>query len=175
MSARLTLPQQLRHWAQVRPDAVALRQKDYGIWEPFTWAMYERAARRFGLGLLKLGLPEGGHCAILSENRKEWVFTQLGCGLVGAVTVGVYPTSPAAEVEYLLLAADASIVVCEDQEQLDKVLEVRERLPLLTHLVVIDPRGLRHYRVDNLLSFEEVSALGAAFEQEHPRIVERTA
>ena len=91
---------------------------------------------------------------------------------MGAVTVGVYPTSPAAEVEYLLLAADASIVVCEDQEQLDKVLEVRERLPLLTHLVVIDPRGLRHYRVDNLLSFEAVSALGAAFEQEHPRIVE---
>ncbi|MGL6113106.1 MAG: AMP-dependent synthetase/ligase [Rubrivivax sp.] len=168
----LTLPQQLRHWAQVRADAVALRQKDYGIWEPFTWAMYERAARNFGLGLVKLGLPDGGHCAIISENRKEWVFTQLGCGLVGAVTVGVYPTSPAAEVEYLLQASDASVVVCEDQEQLDKVLEVRARLPMLTHLVVIDPRGLRHYRVDNLLSFEEVSALGAAFEHERPRTVE---
>jgi long-chain acyl-CoA synthetase len=168
----LTLPQQLRHWAQVRADAVALRQKDYGIWEPFTWAMYERAARHFGLGLVKLGLPDGGHCAIISENRKEWVFTQLGCGLVGAVTVGVYPTSPAAEVEYLLQASDASVVVCEDQEQLDKVLEVRERLPMLTHLVVIDPRGLRHYRVDNLLSFEEASALGAAFEHERPRTVE---
>jgi long-chain acyl-CoA synthetase len=168
----LTLPQQLRHWARVRPDAVALRQKDYGIWAPVTWAGYERAARQFGLGLVKLGLPAGGHCAIISENRQEWVYAQLGCGLVGAVTVGVYPTSPAAEVEYLLQAADARIVVCEDQEQLDKVLEVRERLPALTHLVVIDPRGLRHYRVENLLTFEEVCALGAAFEHERPRIVD---
>ncbi|MCW5609620.1 MAG: AMP-binding protein [Rubrivivax sp.] len=168
----LTLPQQLRHWARVRPDAVALRQKDYGIWAPVTWAGYERTARHFGLGLVKLGLPEGGHCAIVSENRQEWVFAQLGCGLVGAVTVGVYPTSPAPEVEYLLQAADARIVVCEDQEQLDKVLAVRERLPALTHLVVVDPRGLRHYRVDNLLTFEEVCALGAAFEHERPRVVE---
>jgi long-chain acyl-CoA synthetase len=168
----LTLPQQLRHWAQVRGGAVALRQKDFGIWEPCTWAQYEQAARHFGLGLVKLGLPDGGHCAIISENRKEWVFTQLGCGLVGAVTVGVYPTSPAPEIEYLLQASDASVVVCEDQEQLDKVLEVRERLPLLTHLVVIDPRGLRHYDVDNLLTFEEVSALGAAYEHERARVVE---
>jgi len=168
----MPLPQQLRHWARVRGDAVALRQKDFGIWEPLTWAQYEQAARHFGLGLVKLGLPDGGHCAIISENRKEWVFTQLGCGLVGAVTVGVYPTSPAPEVEYLLQASDAGIVVCEDQEQLDKVLAVRQRLPLLSHLVVIDPRGLRHYDVDNLLTFEEVSALGAAYEHERPRVVE---
>jgi long-chain acyl-CoA synthetase len=168
----LTLPQQLRHWARVRPDAVALRQKEFGIWAPVTWAGYERAARHFGLGLVKLGLPGGGHCAIVSENRQEWVFAQLGCGLVGAVTVGVYPTSPAAEVEYLLHAADARIVVCEDQEQLDKVLAVRERLPALTHLVVIDPRGLRHYRVPDLLTFEEVCARGAAFEDERPRVVD---
>ena len=169
---RLTLPQQLRHWAATRPDAVALRQKDFGIWEPVTWAGYEQAARRFGLGLVRLGLPEGGHCAIVSENRKEWVFTQLGCGLVGAVTVGVYPTSPAAEVEYLLQASDASMVVCEDQEQLDKVLEVRDRLPRLTHLIVIDPKGLRRYQADNLLTFEEVGALGGAFEGERPRLVD---
>jgi long-chain acyl-CoA synthetase len=169
----LTLPQQLRHWASARPDEVALRQKDFGIWEPVTWAQYETTARHFGLGLVKLGLPAGGHCAVISENRKEWVFTQLGCGLVGAVTVGVYPTSPAAEVEHLLQSSDASIVVCEDQEQLDKVLEVRSRLPALTHLVVIDPRGLRHYRVDNLLTFEEVTALGQGFEHERPRVVEQ--
>ena len=171
-SEPMTLPQQLRHWAATRPDTVALRQKDYGIWEPVTWAQYERAARHFGLGLAKLGLPEGGHCAVISENRKEWVFTQLGCGLVRAVTVGVYPTSPAAEVAYLLQASDAVVVVCEDQEQLDKVLEVRTQLPALQHLVVMDPRGLRHYEVPDLLTFDEVSALGAAFDQEHPRLVE---
>jgi long-chain acyl-CoA synthetase len=75
-------------------------------------------------------------------------------------------------VEYLLQASDAAVVVCEDQEQLDKVLEVRERLPALTHVVVIDPKGLRRYHVDNLLTFEEVSALGAAFEAERPRVVD---
>lgn len=167
-----TLPSKLRFWAEHRASEVALRQKDFGIWEPFTWADYERRARHFGLGLAKLGLPDKGHVAIISENRKEWVFTQLGAGMINAVTVGVYPTSPAPEVAYLLQASDARIIVCEDQEQLDKVLEVRERLPQLTHLVVIDPKGLRHYKVDNLLTFEEVSALGAAFEAGQPRLVE---
>ena len=167
-----TLPQKLRYWAEHRPHEVALRQKDYGIWEPYSWAEYERRARHFGLGLAKLGLPQGGHSAIISENRKEWVFAQLGHGMVGAVTVGVYPTSPAAEIEYLLEASDASVIICEDQEQIDKVLEVRERLPKLAHLVVIDPTGLRHYQVENLYTFEAVTAFGAAFEREQPRLVE---
>ncbi|SFC52503.1 long-chain acyl-CoA synthetase [Polaromonas sp. OV174] len=168
----LTLPKQLRHWASTRASSVALRQKDYGIWEPVTWAEYERQARHFGIGLVKLGLPPKGHCAIICENRKEWVFAQLGCGMVGAVTIGIYPTSPAAEVEYLLRSSDASIVVCEDQEQLDKVLEVRASLPKLTHVVVIDPRGIRHYKVDNLITFDEVVALGLIGEQENPQLVE---
>ena len=167
----LTLPQQLRHWASVRPGAVALRQKDHGIWEPITWAAYEQAARHFGLGLLALGLPAGGHCAIISENRKEWVYAQLGCGMVGAVPVGIYPTSPAAEVEYLLQASDACVVVCEDQEQLDKVLEVQARLPALRALVVVDPRGLRRYEVQGLHTFEQVCALGARHEVAHPGLV----
>jgi len=168
----LTLPQKLRYWAEHVPHQVALRQKDFGIWEPYTWAEYERCARHFGLGLTKLGLRQGGHSAIISENRKEWVFAQLGHGMVGAVTVGVYPTSPAAEIEYLLEASDATVIICEDQEQLDKVLEVRERLPKLTHLVVIDPTGLRHYNVDKLHTFDAVMALGAAFEREQPRLAE---
>ncbi len=166
--SHLTLPQRLRHWARVRGDAVALRQKDFGIWAPVTWRQYEEQARWFGLGLTTLGLPEGGHVAVVSENRKEWVFAQLGAGMVGAVTVGVYPTSPAPEVEYLLQASDAVMVVCEDQEQLDKVLEVRARLPLLNEggvrLVVIDPRGLRHYQVPGLMTFEQVVARGREFE-----------
>lgn len=168
----LTLPQKLRYWAERLPREVALRQKDFGIWEPCTWAGYERSARHFALGLSKLGLAPGGHSAIISENRKEWVFAQLGQGMIGAVTVGVYPTSPAAEIEYLLEASDASVVICEDQEQIDKVLEVRERLPKLAHLVVIDPKGLGHYKLENLHTFDEVSALGAAFEREQPRLIE---
>jgi long-subunit acyl-CoA synthetase (AMP-forming) len=168
----LTLPQQLRHRARTRPDAVALRQKYHGIREPVTWAQYEQAARHFGLGLVKLGLAEGGHCAVIAENRMEWAFARLGCGLAGTVTVGIYPTSPAPEIEYLLQPSDAVAVVCEDQEQLDKMLEVRAGLPLLEHLVVMDPLGLRHCQAPELMTFEEFVALGVAFEQEEPRAVE---
>ena len=167
-----TLPNKLRFWARERPNEVALRQKDFGIWEPFTWQQYEENARQFGLGLAALGLGERGHVAIISENRKEWVFTQLGAGMIGAVTVGVYPTSPAAEVEYLLAASDATMVVCEDQEQVDKVLEVRTRLPLLKEIIVVDPKGLRHYKIAGLSTFADIQARGIAFAAEAPSRVD---
>jgi long-chain acyl-CoA synthetase len=167
-----TLPQKLLHWARTQPDAVAFRQKDYGIWQPFTWAEYARLARHFGLGLTSLGLPHGGHVAVISENRKEWVIAQLGLGMVGGVTVGVYPTSPAPEVEYLLAASDAVIAVCEDQEQVDKVLESRERLPGLERIVVIDPKGLRRYDLSRIHAFEDVLKLGEEHEREHPALVD---
>ena len=167
-----TLPNKLRFWARERANEVALRQKDFGIWEPFTWQQFEENARHFGLGLAALGLGERGHVAIISENRKEWVFTQLGAGMIGAVTVGVYPTSPAAEVEYLLASSDATIVVCEDQEQVDKVLEVRDRLPLLKEIVVIDPKGLRHYKVAGLSAFTDIQSRGVAHSARAPSLVD---
>ena len=74
----LTLPQKLQHWAQQRPNDVALRQKDFGIWGPISWSEYERNAQEFGLGLMALGLPPQSRIAIISENRCEWVYTQLG-------------------------------------------------------------------------------------------------
>lgn len=167
-----TLPQRLRFWARTWPDRVAFRQKDFGIWQPHTWADYDRLARHFGLGMTSLGLPHGGHVAIVSENRKEWVIAQLGLGMVGGVTVGVYPTSPAEEVEYLLALSESRYVVCEDQEQVDKVLECRARLPALERIVVIDPKGLRHYDRTALHDFDEVLRLGAALERERPGLVD---
>ncbi len=159
------LPQQLEHWARTRPDAVALRQKLHGIWQPVTFREYEAQARAFGLGLLELGMAPGDKVALLSENRKEWAFAQLGAALVGAVTAGVYPTSPAHEVEYLLALSEAPFIVCEDQEQLDKVLSIRERLPRLRWLIVIDAQGLRRYDRTGLLDFDDVQAKGREFEQ----------
>lgn len=156
----LTLPQKLQHWAQQRPNDVALRQKDFGIWGPISWSEYERNAQEFGLGLMALGLPPQSRIAIISENRCEWVYTQLGCGMVGMVTVGIYPTSPAAEVAYLLQAADVGAVVCEDQEQLDKVLEAMPELATMPIIVVIDPKGLRHYSNTAWKSFKLVCQLG---------------
>lgn len=100
--AELTLPQMLRQRAQQAPDAIAIRQKDFGIWNPYTWRTYWQRACEVALGMHALGLTEGGHVGILSENRLEWVLAQMGAGAMGAVAVGVYPTSPAAEVAYVL-------------------------------------------------------------------------
>jgi long-chain acyl-CoA synthetase len=168
----MTLPQLLRDNAQRMPDRIALRQKDFGVWQPITWADYYDRARHFGLGLVSLGLEPRGHVAILSENRAEWVITQLGTGLVGGVSIGVYATSPANEVSYVLGHSDAEVVVCEDQEQTDKVLECLNELPKLKRIVVIDPKGLRHYQSDKLSTFKEVLEKGASYETDHPDLID---
>jgi long-chain acyl-CoA synthetase len=158
-----TLPQMLRERARICPDRIAIRQKDFGIWRPFTWADYNRRARHFGLGLRALGLPAGGHVGVISENRIEWVLTQMGTGLVGAVTVGVYPTSPTSEVAYVVGHADIEIMVCEDQEQTDKVLEALDQLPRLKKIVVMETKGLRSYSSQSrglIVTFAEVEKIG---------------
>lgn len=159
-----TLPQMLREHAGTRPAAVALRQKEHGIWHPVTWADYHRRAMHVGLGLRALGLGEGGHLGVISENRQEWVISQMGAGMIGAVTVGVYPTSPTPEVAYVLAHADVEVVVCEDQEQSDKVLEALPQLPRLKRIVVCEKKGLRSTAPEHrdlVVSFEAVEALGA--------------
>ena len=167
----LTMPQMLREHARKRPDALALRQKDFGIWQAYSWQDYDRRARHFGLGLRALGLSEGGHVAILSENRVEWVIAQMGIGMVGGICVGVYPTSPWNEVAYVLEHSDAEMVVCEDQEQTDKVLEAWPGLPRLKHNIVIDMKGLRYYP-EPPSAFEDIEARGREFEQQHPRLID---
>ena len=160
----LTLPQMLREQARRQPGAIAIRQKDFGIWKPLTWAGYWQRACHVGLGLRALGLSVGGRVAIVSENRVEWLLTQLGAGTVGGVAVGVYPTSPAEEMGYVLEHADVELVVCEDQEQTDKVLQVADRLPLLRRIVMIETKGLRSYAPaerERLVTFAEIEADGA--------------
>ena len=168
----LTLPQMLREQARLHGRRTAVRQKEFGIWHPLTWADYYARAAHVGLGLTALGLGEKGHLAVLSENRVEWVLAQLGAGLVGAVTVGVYATSPAVEVAYVLAHCDAEIVVCEDQEQVDKVLEKRDELPCLKRIVVIETKGMRSYPADLVVSFGALEEIGRAAEKDHPRLVE---
>lgn len=161
----------LRAHAKDRPDALALRQKDFGIWQAYTWQDYYQRARHFGLGLRALGLEEGGHVAIISENRVEWVIAQMGIGLVRGICVGVYPTSPWSEVAYVLEHSDAEFVVCEDQEQTDKVLEAWPGLPKLTHCIAIDMKGLRYYP-EPPAAFDDIEARGREYEKEHPGLVD---
>ena len=161
----LTLPQMLRERARTEPGRVAIRQKDFGIWKPLAWSRYYERACAFGLGLRALGLPAGGYVGVISENRTEWVLVQMGAGLVGAVTVGVYPTSPTHEVAYVVGHADIEIMVCEDQEQTDKLLAALPELPRLRKIVVMETKGLSSCApaVRALIAtFAEVEALGAA-------------
>lgn len=161
----LTLPQMLREQARLKPSHIAIRQKDFGIWKPLSWQAYAERAMHVGLGLRAIGLATGGHVGVLSENRTEWVLAQMGTGLVGGVTVGVYPTSPASEVAYVLGHADIEVIVCEDQEQTDKVIESLELLPRLRRIVVIETKGLRNLapaRRDMVTTFAELERLGAA-------------
>jgi long-chain acyl-CoA synthetase len=136
-----TLPQTLAARAAEHPDRVALRHKDLGRWREFTWADYADHVARAGLAFRVLGVGAGDRVAIIGENRPEWIFADLGAQGIGAVVVGVYTTSPAAEVEYLLDHSGTSVVVVEDEEQLDKLLVVRHRLPALRHVVIVEPRG----------------------------------
>ncbi|MBW7472144.1 AMP-binding protein [Marinobacter sp. M216] len=167
----LTLTQMLRAHAKERPAMLALRQKDFGIWQAYSWQDYYERARHFGLGLRALGLSEGGHVAIISENRVEWVIAQMGIGLVNGICVGVYPTSPWNEVAYVLEHGDAEMVVCEDQEQTDKVLEAWPRLPQLKHNIVIDMKGLSSYPAPPS-SFQDIEARGREFEKTHPGLID---
>ncbi len=163
-----TLPKLLQERARLHPRAVALREKEFGIWQRVSWEGYLGRVRRFCLGLVALGLRRGEKVAVLSENRREWLYAELAAMSASAVGVGVYPTSPAPEVKYVVQHSESVVVVAEDQEQVDKILEVGAELPLVRHVVVAETRGLRSYRDPRLLSFEEVEALGERHERDHP-------
>ncbi len=153
-----------------RGDRVALREKDFGIWQRVTWNDYLGHVKRFALGLISLGFERGDKLAIISENCREWLYADLAAICLGGVTVGVYPTSPYPEVHYVVKHSDSSFVVCEDQEQTDKILEVIDDLPLIKKIIVKDMKGLRHYPKENILSFEEVERRGAELDRKRPEL-----
>ncbi|PXY31565.1 AMP-dependent synthetase/ligase [Prauserella muralis] len=157
-STGATLPGKLLDNARERPAATAMREKHRGLWRQWTWAEYAGRVAAVAAGLRELGVGPGVRVAIHAENRPEWVVADLAVQGLGGQCVGVYPTSPAAEVEYLLGHCAARVLVAEDEEQLDKALAVRDRLPGLEHIVLIDPRGVRR---EDVLTFAELERRGA--------------
>lgn len=156
-----TLPALLLARAAEMGERTALRHHRMGVWVPFSWAGYAERAARVGMALVELGVQPGDRIAIHSENRPEWLFADIGGQGIGAVPVGIYPTSPSSEVEYLLGHSEAVVLIAEDEEQLDKVLAVRERLPHLRHIVVIDhDTVLQHLDDPQILTFEELESRG---------------
>ena len=157
-----SLPSLLLRRAAATPDRPAIRHHEECVWGETTWAEYARRVADVGLGLASLGVQPGDRVAIHSDNRPEWLYADLGVQGIGAVPVGVYPTSPAAELEYLLDHSEAVVLFTEDEEQLDKALEVRERVPSLRHIVVIDTTLVAADLDDPMIvSFAQLVALGA--------------
>lgn len=173
MSEPTSLAQRVRDHARRTPDRVCLREKNLGLWEEVTWDGYWSTAARVGHALVALGVRPGDRVAIHSENRREWLYTDVGTTAVRAATVGLYPTNPAPEVLHVLRDSGACVVVVEDQEQLDKTMEVIEQLPDLRHVVHLEHRGITgRYDDPRLLSWEAFLALGDQHAAAHPGAVD---
>ena len=151
---------------------VALREKNYGVWEEFTWATYGERVRACGLGLIACGLEPGQRVAILSEGRPEWLYADLGTQCAGGVAVGLYTTNSAEQCGYVVGHAEANIWIVEDQEQFDKAMEVRDQLPELRWIVVFGPRGLRHVDDPMVLTFAELLEKGRDLERVQPELLD---
>src|SRR5205823_4330635 len=163
-----TLPRLFRHVVQQRGDAVAMREKDLGVWRAVTWRDYGERARRVGLGLVALGLRPRDVVSILAENGPEWLYTDLGTMSVGGVTNGIYTTDAPRQVEYIVNDSGTRFFFAGDEEQLDKILEVRARCPGLVTIVVFDVEGLHGFTDPQVTSFGDLLDLGARYEHEHP-------
>ena len=161
--------------AAQRADRVFMRQKELGLWREWTWARTAAAVREIGDGLLALGFAPGDTASILANTVVEWVLADLAVLSAGGVSNGIYPTDAAAQVEYLCADSRTKVLFVEDDEQLDKVLAVRERLPRLEKIVVFDTEGLRDFRDPQVLSLDALRELGRARAKTHPRELDERA
>jgi long-chain acyl-CoA synthetase len=167
----ITIPQLLRLRAELQGDKLALREKDFGIWNRYSWNHYYETARSVALGLLSLGLKPGDRVAIAGEDTPEWFYADLGTQMIGAIAVGIYPTNPWVELQYIVRHSGARVVISGDQEQTDKVLDAianNDGLPALEAIVCVDMKGLRHYGHSQLMSFERLCELGKHYALENP-------
>jgi len=152
---------------------VAMREKEFGIWQEFSWKEYHEHVKYFSLGLVSLGLSPGDKVAIIGDNRPEWVWAEVAAQAARAVPLGLYQDSSLKEVAYVIDHSDATFVVAEDQEQVDKILDMKEQLPKVRYIVYSDPRGMRGYKEPFLLDFKEVENFGRELEQREPGLYEK--
>lgn len=160
-------------WSQVRRGGArktALRHKEFGIWREISWEEYGHSVRACACGLLSLGVRRGDRVAVLSEDRPEWLYAELGIQSVGAATVGVYPISAPAQCTHLVGHSGARVWIVEDEEQFDKAAEVRAELPGLEWIVVIDLKGLDHLDDPEVISFAELLERGRDLDRTRPSL-----
>ncbi len=150
------------------PDKIAIREKDYGIWQSYTWRQYLEQSRLIALGLAALGFARGDKTAVVGDNRPQLYWAMLATQALGGVPVPLYQDSIEKEMEYIVDHAEVRFAIVEDQEQVDKLLQVKTRCPRLEYIVYDDARGLRHYKDEGLLSLADLQGLGRQFDKEHP-------
>lgn len=159
-----TFPRLLLEHAKKRPQAPALREKEFGIWQTLSWSALATLVRRLAVGLAHAGLQRGQHVVVVGENRPRLYASMLAAQSLGAVPVPLYQDAVAAEFVFPFVNAEVAFAIVEDQEQVDKLLEIRPQCPQLAHIWYDDPRGLRHYREPGLQSLDELAALGERLE-----------
>ncbi|HEX9409133.1 MAG TPA: AMP-binding protein [Methylomirabilota bacterium] len=164
-----TLPKlllaQAARWGARR---VAIREKEFGIWQAHSWQDYAAHVERIALGLAGLRFRRGDKIAVIGDNRPQLYWTMLAAQALGGVPVPVYQDSIAAEMHYVIDHSESRMIICEDQEQVDKILEMKDKLPLVEVIIYDDPKGMRHYEYPFLLSLEQVQEMGATFAVNHP-------
>ncbi|MCA9957844.1 MAG: AMP-binding protein, partial [Anaerolineales bacterium] len=169
-----TFPQLLLERAAEFGDRPALREKDYGIWQSITWRDYLQHVRWFCQGLVHLGLTSEDTVAIIGDNRPEWIYAELAAQAAGAKSIGIYQDAVVKEMIYIITHAQVKFIVVEDQEQVDKILEMWDELTGVQGVIYYDPKGLRNYTEEFLLFFPDVEEMGKRFAQQHPNWFEES-
>lgn len=157
MTSQITLPKLLAEKYETEPDKVALRQKELGIWNEITWEEYYETVEKMAIIFSqKYNLQAEDRVVLIGENRPQWLIAEMAIQSLGGISVGVYQESLPSQISYYLNDTKARVVVAEDQEQIDKLLEIEEEIPFVEHIIYYDPQGLRHYEEDKLVFWDDL-------------------
>ncbi len=167
-----TVPSKFKAAVSRWGDRVAMRKKEHGLWQDISWNQYDENVSRVGYALMSLGLKKGDCAAVIGDNCPEWVYANLGIQCCGAGTAGVYATNAWQQVEYVVNNSDAKFFFVENEEQLDKWFQFRDRAPLLEKVIVWDTEGLHKFKDDMVMTFDELLELGAKKQQENPGMLD---
>jgi long-chain acyl-CoA synthetase len=170
-----TLPKLFLKKSAERGDRIAMREKDFGICQRYSWADYRSRASEVAWGLLAFGLQRGDVVSIQSEDCREWLWADIGAMLSGAVVNGIYPTYQSRQVKHTLTDSNCRFLFAEDEEQLDKYLEIEDKLPEIERVVVFDWTGLRDFRHDKVMSFDQLLETGRDFGKNNEGLIENIA
>ena len=163
----------IRNAIRFGDSRVALREKEFGIWQSVTWNQYLEHVRDFSLGLISLGFTSGQALGVIGANRPEWIYAELAAQAAGGTPLGIFQDSILSEVAYIIDHSEATMIVAEDQEQVDKILDLREKLPRVKKIIYTDPKGLWDYEEEILIDYYEVERIGREMHEKDPRLFKK--